>query len=350
MSVRLFFIILIKHTHVLSNKVIIIGAGKTGQSLLNIFLNKIKVKQPIGFIDDTLPPGTLIKGIPVLGKICNAHTIAKSNNINFFVMAMDYITKERFFQILKYFNQSNITIYVTSDYLRVLYENIQLDKFDSFRLIRLGQPNQSVLLRLSKRSFDIFASLLGIVILSPILMILSIIIKLTSKGPIIYRQTRIGKQGKPFTFYKFRSMRMNSDNDTNRNEKVINFIKGKCNDAGNCTKLVNHSHVTRFGKFIRKTSLDELPQLINVLKGNMSIVGPRPCLPLEWEVYENWQKERLRFMPGCTGIWQVSGRSKVNFQETVLMDLYYNCNVSLWLDLRIIINTIPVILFSKGGG
>ena len=144
-------------------------------------------------------------------------------------------------------------------------------------------------------------------------------------------------------------MYINSDRDNIRNEKVIKFIKGDVNSSAGTTKIVNHSQITSVGRVIRKSSLDELPQLFNVLKGDMSMVGPRPCLPQEWNEYESWQKQRLMFMPGCTGLWQVSGRSKVNFEESVIMDLYYNCNVSLWLDLKLILNTIPVMLFSKGG-
>ena len=155
--------------------------------------------------------------------------------------------------------------------------------------------------------------------------------------------------GRPFTFYKFRSMKVNSDKDVTRNAQVIDFIKGNNSGGETNTKIVNRSKITGIGHFMRKTSLDEMPQLFNVLRGEMSLVGPRPCLPVEWNAYEPWQKQRLATIPGCTGIWQTTGRSTVNFEQTVLLDIYYNCNVSLWLDLKIMMNTIPVMVFSKGG-
>jgi exopolysaccharide biosynthesis polyprenyl glycosylphosphotransferase len=349
LSARQLCYLLIKRTYFLSDRVIIIGAGVKGQLLLSIFSNDVNVKKTVGFIDDNLLQDRDVAGLPVLGKIFDSHLIAKKNSVDFFVMAIDNISREHFFEILKYFNENNLTIYITSNYLKVLHGNIQVDTFNKYDLIRIGHPIQSGLLKLSKRCFDMVVGVTGIILLSPLLIALAVLIKMTSKGPIIYKQTRIGKEGQPFMFYKFRSMRINSDKDETRNANIISFIKGEQGESEGNSKIVNHSRITRIGKIIRKTSVDELPQLFNVLKGDMSIVGPRPCLPIEWNVYESWQKQRLMFMPGCTGIWQVSGRSKVNFEDAVIMDLYYNCNVSLWLDVKIILNTIPVMFFSKGG-
>ena len=120
-------------------------------------------------------------------------------------------------------------------------------------------------------------------------------------------------------------------------------------DSNEVFRIKNDPRIFKFGKFIRKTSLDELPQLYNVLKGDMSIVGPRPCMPFEWEMYEEWHKNRMNILPGCTGLWQAIGRATVSFEEMVILDLYYISNMTLWLDLKIIVNTIPVILFGKGG-
>jgi undecaprenyl-phosphate galactose phosphotransferase len=175
------------------------------------------------------------------------------------------------------------------------------------------------------------------------------LIKLESKGPVLYKQTRIGKNGKPFTFYKYRSMYIGSDKDEFRPEKLKRFIKDGDNGNGSSTKIVQESNITLIGRFIRKSSIDELPQLINVLKGDMSLVGPRPCLPYEWDFYHDWHKKRLSITPGCTGIWQVSARSEVGFRDMVLLDLYYIYNRSLHLDLWVILKTIPVMLFGTGG-
>lgn len=345
---RFLFVVLVKRTTILSEKIIVIGGGKKGLAILIGFINKVKVKKAVGFIDDSIPTGNTIEGLPVLGKINEAHVIAKNTNVKTFVLAINNIDRKRFFEILNYFQKHNLTLAVSSKYLKVLYERISLDRYENHDVVRFGKVNQSFLLRFTKRIFDIAVSSVGVILLLPFFIIISIIIKSTSSGPVIYSQFRIGKNGKPFKFYKFRSMQVNSDKDVIRNEKVADFIKGN-HDADGNTKIVNNHSVTKFGRFIRKTSIDELPQLFNVIKGDMSLVGPRPCIKKEWDVYEDWQKKRLDVLPGCTGIWQVSGRSKVNFEETVLMDLYYNYNVSLWLDIKILLMTIPVILFGKGG-
>ena len=129
---------------------------------------------------------------------------------------------------------------------------------------------------------------------------------------------------------------------------MIAFMKNK-NDNEKGSKIVSNTRITRIGHLLRKTSLDEVPQLFNVLKGNMSIVGPRPCLPYEYDNYDSWQKRRLNVMPGCTGIWQVSGRSSVSFKNSVVLDLYYIIKMSSWMDFQLAVKTIPVMLFSRGG-
>jgi lipopolysaccharide/colanic/teichoic acid biosynthesis glycosyltransferase len=144
-------------------------------------------------------------------------------------------------------------------------------------------------------------------------------------------------------------MYVNSDKDVNRKNTMEAFIKGEHVAESGSTKVVNKSSITPIGKFIRKYSLDELPQLFNVLIGDMSLVGPRPCVLSEWKIYEKWQKYRLDFVPGCTGVWQVCGRSEVNFEESVLMDIYYNQNHSLWFDFKIMLKTISVVFTGKGG-
>ena len=144
-------------------------------------------------------------------------------------------------------------------------------------------------------------------------------------------------------------MKVINGEDTVRKEMMIDYIKnGKTQNNGSA-KIINDSRVTKVGKFLRKTSLDELPQLFNVLTGDMSIVGPRPCLPYEYEQYEEWQKRRTKVKPGCTGIWQVTARSSVSFSDSILLDLYYIHSLSPSLDLQLLLRTIPVIIFARGG-
>jgi len=205
-----------------------------------------------------------------------------------------------------------------------------------------------------KRIMDIVGAIIGIILLFPIMVLIALGIKLTSKGPVLFKQTRIGYKGRTFTFLKFRSMKVNSTEKIHE-EYVKKLITGHINEINNGTeneplyKINNDPRVTTLGKFLRKTSLDELPQFFNVLQGSMSLVGPRPPIPYELEVYKNWHYRRvLEVKPGITGLWQVYGRSKTTFDEMVRLDLKYVCQQSLWLDLKIIFKTFGAILNSKG--
>jgi len=184
-------------------------------------------------------------------------------------------------------------------------------------------------------------------------MLLAALIKLTSKGPVLYVQNRIGKDGRPFRFYKFRTMVCNSNDEAHR-DFAKSFIKGRVMDdmihekGKSIYKIVKDPRVTPVGRFLRRSSLDELPQFINVLRGEMSLVGPRPPLSYELAHYKEWHKQRLSAKPGLAGLWQVSGRSSVPFEEMVMLDLYYIENWSLLFDLKIVLRTVPVMLFGFG--
>ena len=197
-----------------------------------------------------------------------------------------------------------------------------------------------------KRALDIVGSLFGLVVLSPLFLLITIFVKLESKGPAIFKQTRVGKGCRPFTFYKYRSMNENSD--PNPHQKYISELIGGERAQDEVYKLTDDNRVTKVGRILRKTSLDELPQLFNVLKGDMSLVGPRPALPYEVKMYKDWYKDRLSVTPGMTGLWQVSGRSQKNFDEMVKLDLAYINKWSLWLDIKILLKTFLVV-FSRQG-
>jgi len=205
---------------------------------------------------------------------------------------------------------------------------------------------------LIKRVIDLGTSLVALVLLSPVLALIAAAIKLNSKGPVLFRQTRVGQHGVSFPCLKFRSMRMDSDPKVHR-EFVNEFIRGSANapatPQGKVYKIKDDPRVTTVGRLLRKTSLDELPQLWNVLVGEMSLVGPRPPIPYELESYKIWHRRRiLEVKPGVTGLWQVYGRSRTTFDEMVRMDLRYARRWSLWLDLKIIVMT-PVALLSGEG-
>lgn len=205
-----------------------------------------------------------------------------------------------------------------------------------------------------KRVFDLLVSILALLVAAPVMLVLALIIKKTSSGPVFYIQERLGRDGRPFKFYKFRSMKHNSDDAIHRQFAAM-FINGDdegCSESNGgdlVFKLKADPRVTTIGAWLRKTSLDELPQLFNIVKGEMSLVGPRPPISYEIENYQAWHMERLKAVPGLTGIWQVSGRSQVSFDDMVRMDIRYINQWSPWRDISIIIRTVPVVLKGIGG-
>jgi lipopolysaccharide/colanic/teichoic acid biosynthesis glycosyltransferase len=205
-----------------------------------------------------------------------------------------------------------------------------------------------------KRTLDVVGSIVALVLLSPLMLVVALIIKLTSPGPVIFRQQRIGQGGVPFTFYKFRSMRSDNDDRVHR-DFVASLIDGTSTASGEATrtagrfKMKADPRVTPIGRLIRKASIDELPQFWNVLKGDMSLVGPRPPVPYEADRYQAWHMRRVfELKPGLTGIWQVEGRSRVSFNDMVRMDLRYPRHCSLRFDLGILLRTVVVVLTCKG--
>jgi lipopolysaccharide/colanic/teichoic acid biosynthesis glycosyltransferase len=202
---------------------------------------------------------------------------------------------------------------------------------------------------LAKRTFDATAAAIGILLLSPLFLGLFLATRLSSRGPAIYTQRRVGVGGRRFAFYKFRTMVHRNDDSIHRaySERLINGWAQR--DAGRAFKLTTDPRVTPFGRFLRKSSLDELPQLFNVLKGDMSLVGPRPPIEYEVDYYQDWHKQRLQAKPGITGLWQVSGRSQVPFDEMVMLDIHYMEHWSFQLDLKILLRTFPVVVFGVGG-
>jgi len=219
-------------------------------------------------------------------------------------------------------------------------------------LVQSSDPKR--ISRLVKRSMDIAGSLFALALASPFLVVISVIIKLTSEGPILFRQERVGQHGRKFTFLKFRSMYFTNDH-TIHQEYVKRLIAGTAApEQANVQKpevykLTNDPRITPFGRFLRKTSLDEVPQFLNVLAGSMSLVGPRPPVPYEFECYETWHKQRLvAVKPGITGQWQVRGRSRTTFDEMVRMDLQYSSSWTVWGDIKILSQTPRVVLTGVG--
>jgi len=237
--------------------------------------------------------------------------------------------------------------------MRSIEEN-RMDNISSFASARLR--NQGRIYPLIKRLFDFMVSLVALILLSPILILIAVVIRLDSPGPSIFRQTRIGKGGKPFTCYKLRTMTDNADQTVY--EQFIKDVMHSESSSNTDSKDVpfrmktgwNDPRITRVGRFLRVTSLDELPQLFNVLKGDMSLVGPRPDMPLSVEGYTESERRRLEVLPGITGLWQTSGRADLTVRQMFELDVRYVDQRSLWLDLKIFLKTIPVVIGRKGAG
>lgn len=191
-----------------------------------------------------------------------------------------------------------------------------------------------------KRLIDVVCSFLGVIVLSPLFIVIAIIIKTTSKGPVFFSQKRVGKNGKEFNMYKFRSMVVNA-------EELKEKLAAQNEMSGPMFKMKDDPRVTKVGKFIRKTSLDELPQLWNVLKGDMSLVGPRPSLPKEVAQFEEWMYRRLEVKPGLTCYWQVSGRNNIDFEDWMKLDIKYVYERNLWIDIKLIFKTVRVLFGDK---
>ncbi len=254
--------------------------------------------------------------------------------------------------IMQSWRHSRTKFNLVPSLLNTLPRKTELDQIGALPMVRLFQEPLRGPNRYIKRAADIVLSALGLVLLSPWLLLMYFLIKLDSSGPALFRQERVGMDGRVFTLYKFRTMRVEAEDETHR-QHMSQLINGKiaAQTDGEVFygKVGDDKRVTRVGRILRRLSLDELPQLFNVLKGEMSIVGPRPPIPYEVKHYSDWHRKRLDVKPGLTGLWQVSGRNRLPFDEMVRLDIYYIENWSLWLDFKIIVQTVPAIFRNETG-
>lgn len=336
------------NSKMINRNLLIVGTGKLSTDHAEELIeNQNSYFNIVGFVDDENSNlGESVNGIPVVGEISDLTNLVEHFNVNDILVASNTTCDNRLHEIIDKCKESNKTVHIVSELYTVAQRKIKIEeigKVSAFRYIP-AQPGQRYLYPFLKRLVDITISLSIILGLLPIWLILAGMVKFTSSGPVFYMAKAIGKNGKEFLMYKFRSMRVNASTQLHE-EKVKKMIMD--NDA--TTKLVDDPRVTKVGKIFRKLSIDEFPQLLNVLKGEMSLVGPRPCLPYEYEVMKEWQKQRCAITPGMTGIWQIKGRDEVLFNEQVVLDLYYKEHCSIWMDLQIMFSTIPVVIFGRGG-
>jgi exopolysaccharide biosynthesis polyprenyl glycosylphosphotransferase len=337
--------------------VIIIGAGPVGVNVA-AELKKYEWSDIIisGFADDgEKKRGKRISGYPVLGTLSDLAQIKGEYSISDAIITLPLSAHDRLVEVAILLQKLSVRVFVVPDLFTLSFPNASLDGFGGIPLIDLGQPGLHGYRRFLKRAFDTVAVSLGLVVLSPLLLVIAVLIKIDSKGPVFYQQNRIGENGRLFNMLKFRSMCNNADPAIHK-AYVTHLIRDNvglddCDEnGGKSLKMSADPRVTKIGKFLRKSSLDELPQLFNVLKGEMSLVGPRPPLSYEVELYQEWHRKRFEALPGITGMWQVRGRNRVSFDEMVRMDIEYIQKQSFWLDLWILAKTPLAIIYGAGAG
>jgi exopolysaccharide biosynthesis polyprenyl glycosylphosphotransferase len=319
--------------------VLIIGAGKVGRRLAEeIARNRYLGLEVVGFLDDNMTGE--VGGYPVLGGVENFEEVVRKKFIDDVLVS---IPSERRLvaRLIMESRKLGKSIRVVPDLLSLGMEGVRSGYLGMIPLLEYYNRGLHGADLILKRAFDIAASALALVVLSPVMLGIGLAIRLDSPGPVIYASKRNGKKGILFNFYKFRTMHEDAD-------KMLEELRHMDETDGPIFKIKNDPRVSRVGRFLRRYSLDELPQLWNVLKGDMSLVGPRPPTPNEVVEYEDWQLKRLEIRPGLTCLWQVSGRSNLTFREWMKLDLFYIENWSFWLDIKIILRTIVVVFKGEG--
>lgn len=348
LALRPFYMNFTKILH--RSRVLIVGAGHQGKLLAEkLIIENFYGITVAGFLDNEVDKGEFVAGnIRCLGNTDELERVVEEKDIDEILIASDNLSYETLMNLIDRANHTERTVKLTSELFNIVPEKVVTDTYSGIPVVDISPKVNRNVNFYFKRGFDFLASLAGLILLSPLFLIIALAIKLTSPGKVLFKQTRIGLNGAPFTFYKFRSMKSGHDHEKERQKAMANFIREESVSGNISTKIVDESLVTPVGRFLRKTSLDELPQLFNVIKGDMSLVGPRPCLPYEYESFDEWHKRRHSVMPGCTGVWQVSGRSSVSFKDSVVLDIYYINNMTPWLDLQLILKTFPVMIFGRG--
>ncbi|GAB4259865.1 sugar transferase [Thermincola ferriacetica] len=325
-----------------NRRLIIVGAGEKGRLVAQELMARPGLGYTVvGFADDDpQKQNQNICGVPV---VCPnnrlAETVAARQIDEILITIPSY--RELTQNIITQCRRQDVQIRIVPEMFNLMTSSVEVGQLGPVPYMRIVKTPMQGMPLVFKRLFDVIVSLTGIVVLSPLMLATALAIKLDSPGPVLFRQKRVGKNGQLFDFYKFRSMVPNA-------EELLAELAAANEADGPVFKIKEDPRITRVGKFIRKYSIDELPQLFNVLKGDMSLVGPRPPLPNEVDQYGDFEWRRLEVIPGITGLWQVSGRSDLSFHKWMELDIYYIENWSFWLDLKILLQTVPVVLTGKG--
>jgi exopolysaccharide biosynthesis polyprenyl glycosylphosphotransferase len=316
-----------------ATRAVVVGANPLGKQLASELAEWYEV---VGYVDngsDLIDPA-----LPLLGAIAQLEHIVQDYAVDELVIALPTKRREQVTRLVDRGFRHPVKIKFVTGIGELLPERLEVQRLGGRSYIAFDPVARVSWL---KRAMDLLLVGLGVVVIAPVLALIALAIKLDSPGPIFYRQVRVGKNGRHFSMLKFRSMCVDAD-------RRLAELRARNEASGPLFKMRADPRTTRVGRFLRRYSLDELPQLFNVLAGSMSLVGPRPPIPSEVADYEDWQVGRLRAVPGLTGLWQVSGRSEVPFHDMVRLDLHYIRNWSLALDLEILMRTVPAVISSRG--
>jgi len=335
-------------------RALIVGAGEGGRHLAKYIAEYPSLGlDVVGFVDDKLArQGVKVGNFAILGTTSDIAEVVRKYDVGEIFLGIPSLSHAELLTLIDKCKATQLPVTLTSELLDVVSQHSPLGKIDGIPAITI-QPNRfSEVGRIIKRGIDPILACLGLLLALPALALAGALIKLSSPGPVFFKQNRLGKDGRPFTIYKLRTMVSGQDDGIHR-QYLKAFISNDQtageNEVGEqLFKLGNDPRVTRVGNFLRRLSLDELPQLINVIRGEMSLVGPRPPLSYEVKLYKDWHTKRLQVRPGITGLWQVTARSAVDFDNMVMLDLYYIEHWSLLFDFRLLLKTIPAVISGKG--
>lgn len=327
---------------VFMTNLLVVGSGRQGKLMMqHVAANPNLGYRLVGFVQDADGPLADFGRFTALGVMDDLDKVIRGKRVEEVIIALPSHQHEQILRTVRLCERAGANFKLVPDMYELSISRIDVDAIEGVPLLGLRRSLETNWQRGIKRVIDVAVALLVLVVGAPVWLLIALAIKLDSPGPVLYSQIRLGRRGDPFPFLKFRSMYVNAD-------QKLEAMRAVQNARGVHFKDRNDPRRTRVGSLLRKTSLDEIPNFINVLRGEMSVVGPRPPLPSEYVNYEDWEKARLEATPGITGIWQIRGRSNIDFDEMVLMDLYYIENWSLRLDMQILLRTIPAVLFSRG--
>jgi exopolysaccharide biosynthesis polyprenyl glycosylphosphotransferase len=322
-------------------RLLIVGAGETGRAVMrNIVARPELGYQVIGFVDDDPGKGNLGR-FKALGGLDQLEHIVRAERVDEVIITLPSMYHRKIVELVRVCEKNHARARVVPDLLQLSISRVDVDDIGGIPLLSMKDATIPGVGRLVKRALDIFISAAALLLAAPVMLITILVVRLESPGPVLFKQIRVGERGRPFYIYKFRSMRQGAEEEQEQLQDL--------NEAsGPLFKIKNDPRLTRVGRFLRRASLDELPQFFNVLRGEMSLVGPRPAPPHEVARYQPWHRQRLEVPQGITGLWQVSGRSELTFDEMCLLDVYYIENWSLSLDLMILLRTIPRVILGDG--